>query len=77
MQTGFAYVALTRLLQQCAYPERVKWLEEFKSINTKVDAAKFLVEAKLKIKYQIDIKKVLREGEAEKLKQERKNRRKR
>jgi len=77
MQTGFAYVALLKLLQQSAYPERVKWEEEFKSMKTKIDAAKFLVEAKLKIKYQIDIKKVLREGEVEKLKQERKNRRKR
>ncbi len=76
MQAGFAYVALLKLLQKSAYPERVKWTEEFKAIETKIDAAKFLVEAKLKIKYRIDIKKILREGDSEKLKEERKNRNK-
>ena len=77
MQVGFAYVALLKTLQRSAYPERVKWIEEYKRIETKIDAAKFLVEAKLKVKHHIDIKKVIREGDTEKLKEQRKSKRSR
>ena len=53
---GFAQVALMKVLQTAQYPERQAWLEQFKAIKTQSDAALFIVEAKLQIRYDIDFK---------------------
>ena len=62
-QFNFSHVALRRLLMVSAYPERKKWIEEFKNVKTGLDAALFMVEAKLKLKHAIDVKKIMRESE--------------
>lgn len=67
MQTGFAHVALLKLLQASEYPEREAWKEEFKNLKSELDVAVFLTEAKLKIRHNIDIKKMLREAQNETL----------
>lgn len=54
-QIGFAYVALLKVLHQSKYPEREKWKEEFKNLQTKTDAARFMTEAKIKIFYGLDV----------------------
>jgi hypothetical protein len=61
-QYGFLAVALLRALEDCDYPERVKWLEDYKRIQSGVDAALFMTEAKLKARYGIDMKKLVRKG---------------
>jgi hypothetical protein len=53
---GFAQVALMRVVQTARYPEREAWLEQFRSIRTRADAELFMVEAKLKIRHDIDFK---------------------
>jgi len=65
MQLGFAHVALLKVLQVSAYPEREQWKEHFKLIHSKVDVAIFMAEVKLKLNHNIDIKKVLREAKTE------------
>jgi phospholipase C len=55
-QIGFAQVALLRVLQTAEYPEREAWIEQFKHIDTGVDAALFMTEAKLKVAHGIDLK---------------------
>ena len=61
-QIGFLQVALLKVLQTAEYPERVQWIEDYKAINTGIDAAIFMAEAKLKVRYGMDIKKLSREG---------------
>ncbi|HEY5748742.1 MAG TPA: alkaline phosphatase family protein [Chryseolinea sp.] len=58
-QVGFAQVALLKILQTATYPERVEWIEQYKEIRTGVDAGIFMTEAKLKLKYAIDLKKAV------------------
>jgi hypothetical protein len=56
-QIGFAYVAVLKVLKKSKYPETEMWKEKFKNIETKVDAALFMTEAKLKVYYNIDVHK--------------------
>ncbi|HKY29572.1 MAG TPA: alkaline phosphatase family protein [Pyrinomonadaceae bacterium] len=55
-QLGFAQVALMKVLQTARYPERNVWIEQFKRIQTRLDAELFVVEAKLQIRHDIDLK---------------------
>ncbi|MDQ3822913.1 MAG: hypothetical protein M3321_06705 [Actinomycetota bacterium] len=55
-QIGFAQVALLRVLQTAEHPEREQWLEQYRAIETGVDAALFMTEAKLKVEHGIDLK---------------------
>ncbi len=55
-QLGFAQVALMKVLQTAEYPERVRWIEQFKAIETRTDAELFIVEAKLQVRHDIDFK---------------------
>jgi phospholipase C len=61
-QIGFAQVALMKVLQTAEYPERERWIEQFKAIETRTDAALFIVDAKLQIRYDIDFKRDRRPG---------------
>jgi phospholipase C len=61
-QIGFAQVALMKVLQTAQYPERVRWIEQFEAIETNTDAALFITEAKLQIRYDIDFKRDRRPG---------------
>jgi hypothetical protein len=54
----FVRVVLMKVLQTAEYPERVGWIEQFKDIKMGFDAAIFMNEAKLKLNYSIDLKKV-------------------
>lgn len=56
-QVGFIQIALLKVLQTAEYPERIQWIEQYKEINTGIDAAIFMTEAKLKVKFSIDLKK--------------------
>jgi phospholipase C len=56
-QIGFAQVALLRVLQNADYTERVQWLIQYQEMQTAVDAALFMTEAKLKLKLGINVKK--------------------
>lgn len=62
MQRGFAYIGLLKVLMTAKYPEREKWKEAFKKINTKLDVAQFLVEAKLQINFKVDVHRMEREN---------------
>ena len=62
-QFNFSHIALRKVLMVSAYPERKKWIEDFKNVKTGADAALFMIEAKLKLKYAIDVKKMMRESE--------------
>jgi hypothetical protein len=55
-QIGFAQVALLKVLQTAGYPERKRWIEQYKAIATGVDAALFVIEARLKVQHGVDLK---------------------
>jgi phospholipase C len=61
-QYGFLAVALLRAIENTEYPDRVAWIEDFKRVRNGVDAALFMTEAKLKVRYGMDMKKLAREG---------------
>jgi phospholipase C len=61
-QYGFLAVALMRALENTEYPDRVAWIEDFKRIRNGVDAALFMTEAKLKVRYSMGMKKLARKG---------------
>jgi phospholipase C len=61
-QIGFAQVALMKVLQTAQHPERERWIEQFDAIETNTDAALFITEAKLQIRYDIDFKRDRRPG---------------
>lgn len=61
-QVGFAQVALLKVLQDVKYPEIIAWIKDFKKIETGIDAAIFMTEAKLKLRHSIDFKKTMRES---------------
>jgi hypothetical protein len=65
VQHGFLAVALLRVLANADYPERARWVEDYKSIQNGIDAALFMTEARLKTHYGMDMKKLRREGEEE------------
>jgi phospholipase C len=56
VQMGFAQIALMKVMQTAEYPERQDWLDQYKAIETGVDAALFMTEAKLKVEHGIDLK---------------------
>jgi phospholipase C len=64
-QIGFLQVALLKVLQNAEHPERAQWIEDYKAINTGIDAAIFMAEAKLKVRHGVDVKKAIREGRQE------------
>jgi phospholipase C len=64
-QVGFLQVALLKVLQTAEYPERVRWIEDYLAVTTGVDAALFMTEAKIKLRFGVDMKKVQREGARE------------
>jgi hypothetical protein len=55
-QVGFTQVALLKVLQTAEHPEREQWIAQYAGINTGVDAALFMTDAKLKIQHGIDLK---------------------
>lgn len=55
-QIGFLQVALLKALQTARHPEREAWIEQYKTIETRIDADIFMTEAKLKIRHGIDFK---------------------
>jgi phospholipase C len=59
-QIGFIQVALLRVLQDSEYPDRQQWIQEYRQIRTSLDAAIFMTEAKLKLRYGADVKKEAR-----------------
>jgi phospholipase C len=74
-QIGFAQVALLRVLQTAAYPEREQWLEQYLAIDTGVDAALFMTESKLKVVHGIDLKRFDRADNPDKNRRPRRRRR--
>ena len=62
-QIAFLAVALLRALDNAEYPDRMQWIKDHKEIKNGIDAALFMTEAKLKVKYGIDMKKLTREGQ--------------
>ncbi|HWA42576.1 MAG TPA: alkaline phosphatase family protein [Hypericibacter adhaerens] len=59
-QIGFLQIALLRVLQDAEYPDRQQWIEDYRKIRNKLDAAIFMKEAKLKLRYGADVKKEAR-----------------
>jgi hypothetical protein len=59
-QIGFIQIALLRVLQDAAYPDRQQWIEDYRRIRNNLDAAIFMTEAKLKLRYGADVKKEAR-----------------
>ena len=59
-QIGFIQIALLRVLQDAAYPDRQQWIEDYRRIRNNLDAAIFMAEAKLKLHYGADVKKEAR-----------------
>jgi len=55
-QIGFVQVALLKVLQTARPPERNLWIEQYKAIETGVDAALFITDAKLQVIHGIDMK---------------------
>lgn len=62
---GFLQVALLKVLQTAEYPERAQWIADYMAIETGIDGAIFMADAKLKVRYGMDIKKLVREGRQE------------
>jgi phospholipase C len=59
-QIGFIQVALLRVLQEVDHPDRQQWVEDYRKIRNNLDAAIFMTEAKLKLRYGADVKKEAR-----------------
>lgn len=53
---GFLQVALLRVLTHAGYPERDRWIEDYRAIASDVDAAIFMTEAQLAITHGVDVK---------------------
>jgi hypothetical protein len=64
-QYGFLAVALRRALERAEYPERIQWVQDFRAIKNGVDAALFITEVKLKVRYGMDMKRLKREAKEE------------
>jgi hypothetical protein len=74
-QTGFLQVALLKALLDTPPPDRQKWIDDYKAIRTHADASLFMVEATLKVKHGIDVRKTEREGAEAVTQKKRRNRR--
>jgi phospholipase C len=55
-QIGFVQIALLKIAPTAPHPERQQWIDQYKAINTSVDAALFMTEARLKLQHGIDMK---------------------
>ena len=53
-QVGFSQIALLRVLNHVHQPKRDRWITRYKSIDTSLDAALFMVDSKLKLRFNID-----------------------
>lgn len=62
-QVGFNYSALLKVLQTAKYPERERWIENFGRIESAVDGALFMTEAKIKLRHGIDFNRIKIESE--------------
>jgi hypothetical protein len=62
VQNGFLAVALLRALENTEYPDRAQWIEDHSQIKNGVDAALFMTEAELKVRYGMDMKKLDRDA---------------
>jgi len=65
VEYGFLAVALLRVLENTEYPDRIQWIADYNGIKNGIDAAIFMAEAKLKVKYGMDMKKLSRQGREE------------
>lgn len=54
-QIGFVQVALLKVVNITTAVEQLLWIAAYKAIKTGVDAALFMAEAKLKLRYLIDV----------------------
>jgi len=61
-QVGFLQVALLKVLQTAQHPEREAWIDDYKRVQTGVDAAIYMAEARLLLRHGIDVKKIEIEG---------------
>jgi len=61
-QVGFLQVALLKVLQTAQHPEREVWIDDYKQVQTGVDAAIYMTEARLLLRHGIDVKKSEIEG---------------
>ncbi|MBL7847742.1 MAG: hypothetical protein JNL40_09765 [Cyclobacteriaceae bacterium] len=58
MQKGFAYVGLLKAMSKSRYSERVKWVSNYKeALGNMSDYRRFMIEAKLKIRFNLDVTK--------------------
>jgi hypothetical protein len=57
---GFLQIALLRVLQTADYPDREEWIDDYRRIRTKLDAAVFMTQAKLMVRHGVDVKKEIR-----------------
>jgi phospholipase C len=64
-RVGFLQVALLKALVGTTPPDRGQWIADYTAMETDLDAAIFMAEAKLKLRHGIDIKKTEREGRRE------------
>jgi phospholipase C len=53
-QVGFAQVALLRVLNDVQQPGRDRWIERYKAIDSSIDAAIFMIDAKIKLRHDLD-----------------------
>ena len=54
-ELSFAWIGLIRLMPHLTYREKELWVAEFKKIRTNLDAARFKVDATLKLKFNKDM----------------------
>jgi len=76
-QVGFLQVALLKVLQTAQHPERQAWIDDYKRVQTGIDAAIFMAEARLFLRHGIDVKKAEIEGRRNKKPGKRQQRRER
>lgn len=60
-QMGFLQVAMLKVLADVEAPERAQWIEEYKKVETGIDAAVLVEAAKLKLRHGIDVMRFKRE----------------
>jgi phospholipase C len=53
-QIGFTQVALLRVLNNVQQPDRDHWIKRYKAIESSIEAAIFMIDAKIKLQHDID-----------------------
>lgn len=53
-QVGFTQVALLRVLNDVQEPERSRWIERYKAVDSSIDAALFMVDAKIEVRHHVN-----------------------